>query len=169
MFKEISATDIRYNISDLLKNRWGLVTAGSADGYNTMTVSWGAMGELWGSDSVTVYIRPQRYTEKFMDKSDYFSLSFYPMELKNQIHSVCGSKSGRDIDKAKACGITPCFSEKAPYFEEAELVIICKKTAKGKFEPSQFTCGEIEDKWYPQKDFHYIYYGEIEKVLISEK
>ena len=56
MFKEIKASDIKENICDLLKNNWGLVTAGNSDKFNTMTVSWGSMGELWGKDSVTVYI-----------------------------------------------------------------------------------------------------------------
>lgn len=169
MFKEIQFTDVKENVIDLLKNRWGLVTAGNENGYNTMTVSWGAVGELWGEDMATVYIRPQRYTEEFLDKEDYFTLSFYPADMKKQIHGVCGSKSGRDVDKAKECAITPCFSENAPFFEEAELVLICRKAAKGKFEPSQFIDGSIEDKWYELKDFHYIYYGAIEKVLISEK
>ena len=50
MFKEIKATDIKENIVDLLKNNWGLVTAGNNEKYNMMTVSWGAMGELWGKD-----------------------------------------------------------------------------------------------------------------------
>lgn len=169
MFNEIKLTDVKENVVDLLKNRWGLVTAGDENGYNTMTVSWGAIGELWGVDMATVYIRPQRYTEEFLDKEDYFTLSFYPDEMKKQIHGVCGSKSGRDVDKAKECGITPCFDENAPFFEEAELVLVCKKAAKGKFEPSQFIDCSIEDKWYEIKDFHYIYYGAVEKVLISVK
>ncbi|MCH5315131.1 MAG: flavin reductase [Eubacterium sp.] len=169
MFKEIKLTDVKENVVDLLKNRWGLVTAGNENGYNTMTVSWGAIGELWGVDMATVYIRPQRYTEEFLDKEDYFTLSFYPDEMKKQIHGVCGSKSGRDVDKAKECCITPCFDENAPFFEEAELVLVCKKAAKGKFEPSQFIDCSIEDKWYEIKDFHYIYYGAVEKVLISVK
>lgn len=169
MFKEIEFTDVKENVVDLLKNRWGLVTAGNESGYNTMTVSWGAVGELWGTDMATVYIRPQRYTEEFLDREHYFTLSFYPDDMKKQIHGVCGSKSGRDVDKAKECGITPCFDEAAPFFEEAELVLVCRKAAKGKFEPSQFIDGSIEDKWYEIKDFHYIYYGAIEKVLISVK
>jgi flavin reductase (DIM6/NTAB) family NADH-FMN oxidoreductase RutF len=133
-----------------------------------MTVSWGAVGELWGKDMATVYIRPQRYTEEFLNSNDYFTVSFYPLELKNQIHGVCGSKSGRDIDKAKEAGITPCFDENAPYFDEAEIVLVCKKVAKSKFNPSDFISDEIDEKWYPQKDYHFIYYGEIEKVLISK-
>ena len=168
MFKVVDAKDVRENVVELLSQRWGLVTAGDADSYNTMTVSWGAIGELWGKDCATVYIRPQRYTKEFMDSNDYFSLSFYPENMKQQIHGICGSKSGRDVDKAKECNITPCFDENAPYFEEASMVLICKKMAVGKFNPEGFIDNTISKKWYPQNDFHYIYYGEIEKVLISE-
>lgn len=168
MFKEVEFTQVKDNVTDLLKNRWGLVTAGDSNACNTMTVSWGAVGELWGRDMATVYIRPQRYTEEFLNSNDYFSLSFYKPEDKKRIHGVCGSKSGRDIDKVKECNLTPCFDEKAPYFDEAELVLICKKVAKSKFDPKDFLDSSIEKDWYPQKDFHYIYYGAIEKVLISK-
>ena len=168
MFKEINIKEIKENAVDLLDRQWGLVTAGNETALNTMTVSWGALGELWGKDMVTVYIRPQRYTVKFLEENDYFTLSFYPAELKS-IHAVCGSKSGRDTDKVKECGLTPVFSEKAPFFEEAKLVIICKKTAKGEFTPEQFTDKSIIDANYPENDFHYIYYGAVEKVLIKEK
>ena len=91
MFKEIKATDIKENIVDLLKNNWGLVTAGNSEKYNMMTVSWGAMGELWGKDSVTVYIRPQRYTEEFMNAFDHFTLSFFSLDKKQAVHGICGS------------------------------------------------------------------------------
>lgn len=168
MFKEIGFTDVNENAVDLFKNRWGLVTAGDKEGLNTMTVSWGAVGELWGKDMATVYIRPQRYTEEFLNSNDYFTVSFYPADMKKQIHGVCGSKSGRDIDKVKECNITPCFDEKAPYFEEAELVLICRKVAKSKFDPAEFIDKAIDGTWYPDNDYHYVYYGEIEKVLISE-
>lgn len=168
MFKEIQTTEIKENIFDLFKNKWALVTAGTTGGYNTMTVSWGAVGELWGKDMATIYIRPQRYTEEFLNTNDYFTISFYPDDMKKQIHGICGSKSGRDIDKAKECAITPCFDENAPYFKEAELVLICKKAAKSEFNPIQFINDKIDENWYPDKDYHYVYYGEIEKVLISE-
>lgn len=167
MFKEVNFRDVKENVVSLIADDWGLVTAGNGEKLNTMTVSWGAVGELWGKDMATVYIRPQRYTEEFLNANNYFTLSFYPKE-KKAIHSVCGSKSGRDVDKVEEAGLTPCFYEKAPYFEEAKLVLVCRKVAKSKFEPEQFIDGTIEDKWYQVKDFHYIYYGEIEKVLISE-
>lgn len=167
MFKEIKFADVKENIVELIASKWGLVTAGTQDAFNTMTVSWGAAGELWGKDMATIYIRPQRYTKEFLDANDYFTLSFYPDDKKQRIHGICGSKSGRDIDKAAECNLTPCFDESAPYFDEAELVLVCKKAAVGKFEPEQFVDGTIEEKWYPQKDFHFIYYGEIIKVLVK--
>ncbi len=166
MFKEISIYDVKENIVDLLNKQWGLVTAGNEGAYNTMTVSWGALGELWGREMVTVYIRPQRYTNRFVDGSDYFTLSFYPAEYKKAL-AFCGSRSGRDFDKAKETGLTPVFDESVPYFDEAKLVIVCRKVAKGKFEPGQFIDESINGE-YPSDDFHFIYYGEIVKVLIKE-
>ena len=165
--KEISIYDVKENIVDLINHQWGLVTAGDENALNMMTVSWGAVGELWGMEMATVYIRPQRHTIKFMEEQSYFTLSFYPAELK-KIHGVCGSESGRDVDKVKKTGLTPVFDEKAPYFKEAKLVLICRKVAKGKFESEQFIDKGIIDNCYPENDFHYIYYGEIEKVLITE-
>jgi flavin reductase (DIM6/NTAB) family NADH-FMN oxidoreductase RutF len=166
MFKEIPFTDVKENVVDLLKNQWGLVTAGDENGYNTMTVSWGAVGELWAMDMATIYIRPQRYTVNFLENSDYFTITFYPEDYHKAL-AFCGSKSGKDVDKIKETGLTPVFSENAPYFEEAKLVLVCRKVAKGKFEPEQIIDKSIIDKQYPSNDFHYIYYGAIEKVLIS--
>ena len=168
MFKEISIKDIKENAVELLDSKWGLVTAGDKNALNMMTVSWGALGELWGLDMVTVYIRPQRYTVKFLEEQNYFTLSFYPDELK-YIHGVCGSKSGRDTDKVKECGLTPVFDENAPFFDEAGLVLVCKKVAKGEFAPEQFIDKSLIEANYPLNDFHYIYYGAVEKVLIKEK
>lgn len=168
MFREIKITDVKDNFVDLFKNRFALVTAGNKDKFNMMTVSWGAVGELWGSDMITAYIRPQRYTEEFLNSNDYFTVSFYPESMKKTVHGVCGSKSGRDTDKVAETGLTPVFDEKAPYFKEAELVVVCKKAAKGEFNPEQFIDGDIDEKWYPLKDYHYIYYGAVEKVLILE-
>ena len=168
MFKEIDITHLNKNVVDLFKNRWALVTAGDKDALNTMTVSWGAVGELWGKDMATLYIRPQRYTEEFLNKNDYLTVSFYPEDMKKQIHGVCGSKSGRDVDKVKECNLTPVFDEKAPYFNEAQTVLVCKKAAKSRFNPDEFLDGEIDEKWYPQNDYHFMYYAEIEKVLVKD-
>lgn len=164
--KEIKFTDIKENVVDLLNNQWGLVTAGDENAMNTMTVSWGAVGELWGMDMATIYIRPQRHTVKFLEDKDYFTLTFYPKEYHKAL-AFCGSKSGKDVDKVAETGLTPNFSENAPFFDEAKIVLVCKKVAKGEFKPEQILDKALIEKNYPMNDYHYIYYGAIEKVLIS--
>ncbi len=167
MFKEIQFTDVKENVVDLLKNQWGLVTAGDENGLNTMTVSWGAIGELWAKDMATIYIRPQRHTVNYLENNDYFTISFFDSKDKD-ILKFCGAKSGRDCDKIKETGLVPVFDCEAPYFEQAKLVLVCKKVAKGEFKPEQMIDKSIIDKQYSNNDFHYIYYGSIEKVLILD-
>lgn len=165
--KEITTRELKENLIADIADEWMLITAGNSEKYNTMTASWGMTGELWGNDAVTVYIRPQRYTREFADREDYFSLSFYGDEL-HDVHKVCGKLSGRDVDKAGLTGLIPDFSEKAPYFKQARLVLICKKQYVGKIEPDGFTDKTVIDKCYPNRDFHYFYVGKIEKVLTKE-
>lgn len=166
MLKEIDIRQVKENMVHLISDDWALVTAGKADNFNMMTVSWGGIGELWGKDMVTLYIRPQRYTYEFLENNNYFTLSFYPDDKKDAL-KFCGANSGRDVDKVEKTGLTPVFYEKAPYFEKAKLVLVCRKMAKSQFTPDQFLDSAIMNQ-YTAGDFHYIYYGAVEKVLISE-
>ena len=165
MFKEISAKEIEGNLIKAIADEWMLISAGDNDGYNMMTASWGFTGEMWGNDSVIAMIRPQRYTMDFVDNKDCFALSFYGDN--KEIHKVCGSKSGRDVNKTELTGLIPVFSDDTVYFEEARLVIICKKQYVGRLNEENFTDKEPL-KWYNEKDFHYMIVGKIEKVLINE-
>ena len=74
-----------------------------------MTASWGGIGWLWNKTVAFVFIRPERYTYEFVEKNDYLTLSFLGEENK-KIHAVCGSKSGRNIDKVKETGLKPVFT-----------------------------------------------------------
>ena len=165
MFKEIKAQDIKGNLIDKIANEWMLISAGDKDGYNMMTASWGFVGEMWGKDSVIAMIRPQRYTMQFVDKNDYFAFSFYGDN--KDIHKVCGSKSGRDCNKTEETGLTPVFADNTVYFEEANLVIICKKQYADSLKEENFT-DNAPLKWYENKDYHNMVFGSIEKVLIKE-
>ncbi len=164
MFKEIKPTEIDGNLINAIKDEWMLISAGDKKGYNMMTASWGFVGEMWGNDSAIAMIRPQRYTMEFVEKSDYFTLSFYGDN--KDIHKICGSKSGRDVNKTKLTGLNPVFTEKSVYFKEARLVLICKKQYLAPLEEKNFTDTEPL-KWY-DNDFHYMVVGKIEKVLIGE-
>ena len=114
MFKEITAKEIKDNLIKAIADEWMLISAGDEKNYNMMTASWGFAGEMWGSDSVIAMIRPQRYTMELVEKNDYFTLSFYGD--KKEIHKVCGSMSGRDVDKTELTGLTPIFSDNTVYF-----------------------------------------------------
>lgn len=83
--------------------QWALVTAGTPEHYNTMTISWGGLGTLWRRPVATVYVKKNRYTFEFMEQSDYFTVSFYP-EAQRRALSLLGSTSGRDGDKVAAAG-----------------------------------------------------------------
>ena len=79
---------------------------------------------------------------------------------------LCGSKSGRDVDKVKECGFTVAGAAcGAPYFEEAGLVLVCKKAYWQDMDPTHFLDGELDGKWYPERDYHRIFIGEIVEVL----
>ena len=86
---------------------WFLLTSGdfAAGDYNTMTVSWGAMGGLWGRPFVQVVVRPQRYTYGFMERYDTFTLSAFPESYRKAL-DLLGVKSGRDGDKIAEAGLT---------------------------------------------------------------
>ena len=160
--KEINVRDIKESPVELIADGWGLVTAGNEETFNTMTVSWGALGEIWGKDAAFIFVRPQRYTYEFLEKEDIFTLSFYGAEYKDALR-LCGSKSGRDIDKAAACGLTPVFTDGGVTFEQAKYTVVCRKMASQFIDPAGFEDAAIESN-YAKKDYHKIYIGEILKV-----
>ena len=164
-FKEVNLKDLKENFVKCIADEWMLVAAGDADGYNMMTASWGFVGEMWGSDTAIAAVRPQRYTMEFIDKSDYFTLSFYGE--RKDIHKVCGSQSGRDVNKTELTGLTPVFSDGTVYFGEARLVLICRKQYVSSLTEGGFIDRDVLSRWY-NGDMHNMIFGCIEKVLIKE-
>jgi len=162
---EVNIETLNFNPFTKINKEWMLITAGDEQKHNTMTASWGGVGELWGNYTSTIFIRPQRYTLEFVDNSEYYSLCFFD-EAYREALNFCGAKSGRDFDKPKETGLTPNFSEKAPYYDEASMVFICRKLYKQDMKEESFIDTSIIDRSYPQRDFHKIFVGEIEKVLV---
>ena len=161
-FHEIDPKEINGNPFALLDSDWGLLSCRSGGKSNAMTVSWGGLGVLWNKPVATVYVRPTRYTFELLEKEETFSLCFFGAEQKDAL-KLCGSKSGRDVDKISVAGLTE-ISDIAPYFEEASLVLLCKKIYTDHIKPENFL-EETIDQNYPKKDYHKIYVGEIVKVL----
>lgn len=166
VFKEIKAEELEENPFKKIGKDWMLVTAKNGDQVNTMTASWGGLGVMWNKNVAFVVIRPQRYTKKFVDASDSFSLSFYDKKYKKTL-SYLGSVSGRDENKIKKANFTLAYDADTPFFTEASLVITCKKLFAMPFEEEFFIDKSIVSKHYPEKDYHTLYIAEIEKVLVK--
>lgn len=165
-FKEISINELNVNPVTMFSEGWAILTAGNKDSYNGMTVSWGAIGEIWGKASIFVFVRPQRYTHDFCEKNEYFTVSCFEGKNREAL-SFFGSKSGRDYDKFKETGLTPATEESFVYCQEAETVFLCRKTAKTILQPESFYDKSI-DACYKAGDFHDIYVGEIVKILVKK-
>ena len=144
-----------------------LLTAGSEKKHNTMTVSWGGLGVLWGMPVATVYVRPERYTYSFMNDSGLFSLCAFD-ESRREALVLAGTKSGRDGDKDALCGLTPVLSESGGvYYAEARLALVCKKIYTQDFDRARFLDERVE-KIYENAQPHRIFIGEIVEALVKE-
>ncbi len=169
MLRNISMKDFKENVFDLIGKETMLITAGGIEHCNAMTASWGFLGEIWGKPSVSVVVRPQRYTNEFLKENEFFTLCFFGKdERAKEIHKICGFKSGRDINKIKEAALTVCGNEKVTYFDEARLVIVCKKQYCAQLKEENFLNGEVVEKNYPNKDYHYQYIGSIERIYVKE-
>lgn len=164
MFKEISIKDLSLNPFTKIGKEWMLITAGSEERFNTMTASWGGLGVMWNKDVAFTFIRPCRYTFEFTETEDYFSLCFFGEEYKNAL-MFCGRNSGKDCDKAKETGLTPIFIDGVPCFEEASLVLICKKMYSQQMQNSCATTDEVTTHYGENEPYHTFYIGEIVKAF----
>lgn len=164
---KLHPADIQTTVSQLLPALGAenaLLTAGTADRCNTMTIGWCQAGRLWSLRTCTVYVRPERYTYGFMEDSDYFTVSVLPAAMKNAM-ALCGARSGRDVDKIRECGLTVrTGAGGAPFFEEAELVLVCKKLYAQDLDPAAvLPAGEegVLPHYGAKGGWHRAYTGEI--------
>lgn len=133
---------------------------------NAMTASWGAMGEMWGKDVITIYIRESRFTRELLDKSETFSVNFFDMSnVENKMAlQIFGSESGRDKDKIKEMGFNVNHSLNTPFLDESNLVFLCSKLSRTEIKSGDFFNPRINDKFYEDGDYHIMYIAEIIRV-----
>ena len=171
-WQAITPGDLKDNPFSLIGSDWMLITAGTPEKCNTMTASWGGLGVLWGKNVSFCFVRPSRHTYLFMEKSDVYTLSFFPESCRNAL-KYCGAHSGRDMpDKIAAAGLTvsPADSfkdfgtEGIVLFEEARLILVCRKLYFQDIQPDHFLDAGIM-KNYPRPDYHRMYVGEITHCL----
>ncbi len=153
------------NVFRLIGKDWMLITAGTLESWNTMTASWGGLGVLWSKPVAFCFIRPPRHTYRFMERHGTFSLSFFEEKYRDAL-TLCGTKSGRDVDKAKETGLTPVAgNEGTVHFKQARLVLECRKLYFHDIDPARFLDQSIEEN-YPKKDYHRMYIGEVMRCLL---
>ena len=162
-FKELNIDNFACNPFSKIGKEWMLITAGNTNKINTMTASWGSLGVMWGKNVAFTFIRPQRYTKTFVDSEEYFSLCFFDEFYKKTL-SYLGSTSGKNEDKISKSELTPYFIDNVPCFEEANLILICKKLYVQELKPDCFLDLNLDNKWYELKDYHSMYVSEIEKI-----
>lgn len=162
-FVELDPLELQDNMFRRIGREWMLITAGKPEKFNTMTASWGGVGVLWNTNVTFSFVRPSRYTYGFMEKEKYYTLSFFGADCRRALQ-FCGSKTGRDVDKVAETGLTPVFDAPAPYFAEAELVLVCRKLYTQDLDTERLLDPALMAN-YKDGDVHRMYVGEITKVL----
>ena len=168
MFKEINPVELEnMNAFRAVGKEWFLITA-EADGVrNAMTASWGFLGNLWNKNAAVCFVRPQRFTHDLTEKADRVSLCFFGDGYRHELGKIFGRMSGRDLDKAEAAGFHYTYLDSVPAFEEANLVLVCRKMYSDKIKPDCFIDKDIDAKCYPDKDHHTVYICEVEKAYLK--
>ncbi|HEX3033068.1 MAG TPA: flavin reductase family protein [Bacillota bacterium] len=128
---------------------------------NSMTIGWGSVGFMWGKPVFMVMVRSSRYTHELLAKSTEFTVTIPRGDLKEAL-KLCGTKSGRDMDKLAAAGLKTRAGSKTatPVLDCAGIHYECKIVYRQDMSEEQMTA-EVKDKWYGSDPLHTLYFGEI--------
>lgn len=147
----------------------GVFLVTKADGKtNVMLVGWPMMGRLFRKDVIMIPIRKSRYSHDFLEKNGDFTLCVPKVHTILEERNVCGTKSGRDMDKIEELGFTMADSDEidVPYIKECEMCYECSTVMVTEMEGSEFDA-EVKDKFYADGDYHTMYFAEIKKIHIN--
>lgn len=155
---------------DYLHKQGAFLTTKVGDETNTMTISWGSIGFVWKKPMITVLVRKSRHTHELIEKAGEFTVSVPYDENMKKALGVCGSKSGRDVDKFKECGLElqEGKSISTPVIKGCGVHYECKIVFKQDMAPNLLD-EEIDNLVYGSKDYHTVYYGEIVNCYEEEK
>lgn len=163
-FQPLQGSEFEMSVFKMIGNDWMLVTAEKDGMANTMTASWGGLGVLFNKNVAYVFIRETRFTKEFVDATDTFSLSFFGEEHRRELKYL-GAVSGRDEDKIKNSRLTLSHRNDTPYFDEANIVLICRKMAAQPITKESFLDTDIDSNWYKTGNYHTMYIAEITDIL----
>ena len=167
--KEVNLTDVTPEIINQLTQGGAFLTVALGDKVNTMTVGWATLGRMWNKPVCVVPVRFSRYTRQLIEKAQSFTLSVPLGGSLKEALAYCGSKSGRDVDKYKECGLKqrPGTAVASPAIDGCDIVLECRIVHKQTLEPLNLA-PEIKHKWYADNDYHILFYGEVVKVYAKQ-
>ncbi len=151
-----------------------LLTTKSGDRVNTMTIGWGTLGIQWGKPIFIAFVRESRHTRKLLEQSGEFTVNVPLGAIDKNILGICGTKSGKDLDKIQALGLTLEEPKviSVPAIRELPLTLECKVIYKQDQDPAAID-PELDARYYArgtanEGDYHTAYYGQIMSAYIVE-
>jgi len=153
-----------------------LLLSEAEDCVNAMTIGWATFGVEWGVPIFAVYVREARFTRELLDRTGEFTVCApYGEGDSTKIAkalALCGSKSGRDVDKIAQAGLTVVDADivRPPALKEFPLTVECRVVYQ-QIQPVKEISSKFK-KFYPADKLeeyggeHIAYYGEILKSYI---
>ncbi len=143
-----------------------LVTAGNGDKVNTGAATFGGVGYLWNRRVVYIFLRGKRFTREYVEASGEFSISFINNQEYRGAIKYIEAVSGRDEDKIAGARLNVNYYEGIPFIDEADTVITAKLLYGKEFSKDGIVEKGIIEEFYKDDEFHMVYVGEIQKILV---
>ena len=142
-------------------SKGAFLTTKTGSKINSMTISWGTIGFMWGKPIFMVMVRPQRYTYGIIEKTNEFTVTIPYKKMSKEL-AFLGSKSGKDMNKLSELNLSTVDSEKinTPVLEIEGMHFECKVVYKTTMSTENLNEIINKDK-YPLEDYHTLYFGEI--------
>lgn len=166
--KRVDISQCSNDINALIDRGAFLTT--KADGrVNSMVIGWGHIGVIWGRPTFIIYVRESRFTHELLDKNPEFTVNVPINGFDKNAFAICGSKSGRDMDKIEAANLTLTDSEQVsvPAIVEYPLTLECKVIYRQDQDASLIS-DVVMGEYYPEGDFHTMYIGQIVDAYVIE-
>ncbi|MBP1764572.1 MAG: flavin reductase domain protein FMN-binding protein [Firmicutes bacterium] len=160
MTKDISYQEYASTVLETI-SKGAFLTTSSGGRSNTMTIGWGSIGVMWGLPVFTVMVRQSRFTYELIENSNAFTVSIPLHDMQTEL-ALCGSKSGRDMDKFSAAKLQPQPGKKVavPVIGGCGLHYECEILYKNLMDPAQLDAS-VQQNFYKAGDYHTYYYGKI--------
>ena len=173
--KPMAYTEHFERVMEIIRTRGLLLAARGPDGRpNAMTIGWGSIGTIWSMPMWIVLVRPSRFTYTCIEHAGAFSVNVPGADLAKAC-SLCGTRSGRDMDKLAAAGLTIEPGQNGdpnrpygrlgspadvPVIAECPVVYECQVVHRNDVAPGALV-RELVTGPYANGDYHRIYFGRI--------